>query len=284
MKTYVVEADISFIGLWLTFWFRQLVTLCWGGQPVAIRCRCSEVWLQDSRSEQQAERPSLFISDEMMLQPQPHIDLLIRKQKQIEPEDQGIQGHRSSQSNVLPAKWQTAKRAWVTGACDEQAAQEWKFCKVQGMSAFKVPVTSEQLRRQTFKSSPKDTSLFPISLSVKRVRTPAWLLQKSEGAHVYEKTECEDAVTPAGGWWSSYDFSIGSLSLSKRPHTPPSLSLSCLWWSRISSVSLSHPLSRSALPSIAMNTGSGSPSSSNRQQDCLQYLTNHASGFKASNT
>lgn len=39
------------------------------------------MWLQDSRSEQQAERPSLFISDEMMLQPQPHIDLLIRNQK-----------------------------------------------------------------------------------------------------------------------------------------------------------------------------------------------------------
>jgi len=39
------------------------------------------VWLQESKSEQQAERPSLFISDEMMLQPQPHIDLLIRNQK-----------------------------------------------------------------------------------------------------------------------------------------------------------------------------------------------------------
>lgn len=47
-----------------------------GAQPVASRCSCSEVWL-GKRSEQQAVRPSLFIREEMMLQPQPHIDLLI---------------------------------------------------------------------------------------------------------------------------------------------------------------------------------------------------------------
>lgn len=56
------------------------ITLRCGGQPTARRCRCSEVWLQDSRSEQQAERPSLFISEEMMLQPQPHMDSHIRSQ------------------------------------------------------------------------------------------------------------------------------------------------------------------------------------------------------------
>lgn len=53
------------------------VTFGWGGHPVASRCSCSEVWLQERRSEQQAVRPSLFIREEMMLQPQPHIDLLI---------------------------------------------------------------------------------------------------------------------------------------------------------------------------------------------------------------
>lgn len=53
-----------------------IVTLGGGGQPVARRCSCSEVWLQE-RSEQQAVRPSLFIREEMKLQPQPHIDLLI---------------------------------------------------------------------------------------------------------------------------------------------------------------------------------------------------------------
>lgn len=47
-----------------------------GAQPAASRCSCSEVWL-GKRSEQQAVRPSLFIREEMMLQPQPHIDLLI---------------------------------------------------------------------------------------------------------------------------------------------------------------------------------------------------------------
>lgn len=41
-------------------------------------CNWSDVWLQDSRSEQQVERPSLFMKEEIMLQPQPHIDLLIR--------------------------------------------------------------------------------------------------------------------------------------------------------------------------------------------------------------
>ncbi|KAJ8403587.1 hypothetical protein AAFF_G00349130 [Aldrovandia affinis] len=53
------------------------VTLVGGGQRVASRCRCSEVWLQDRRSEQQVERPSLFIRVEMMLQPQPHIGSLM---------------------------------------------------------------------------------------------------------------------------------------------------------------------------------------------------------------
>lgn len=43
---------------------------------MARRCSCSEVWLE-KRSEQHAVRPSLFIKEEMMLQPQPHIDLLI---------------------------------------------------------------------------------------------------------------------------------------------------------------------------------------------------------------
>lgn len=43
---------------------------------MANRCSCSEVWLE-KRSEQHAVRPSLFIKEEMMLQPQPHIDLLI---------------------------------------------------------------------------------------------------------------------------------------------------------------------------------------------------------------
>lgn len=43
---------------------------------MASRCSCSEVWLV-KRSEQHAVRPSLFIREEMMLQPQPHIDLLI---------------------------------------------------------------------------------------------------------------------------------------------------------------------------------------------------------------
>lgn len=53
------------------------VTFGRGGQPVASRCSCSEVWLQERRSEQHAVRPSLFIREEMMLQPQPHIDVLI---------------------------------------------------------------------------------------------------------------------------------------------------------------------------------------------------------------
>lgn len=53
------------------------VTLVGGGQRVASRCRCSEVWLQERRSEQQVERPSLFIRVEMMLQPQPHIGSLM---------------------------------------------------------------------------------------------------------------------------------------------------------------------------------------------------------------
>lgn len=54
-----------------------MVTFGLGGQPAARRCSCSEVWLQERRSEQQAVQPSLFIREEMMLQPQPHIDLLI---------------------------------------------------------------------------------------------------------------------------------------------------------------------------------------------------------------
>lgn len=54
----------------------RAVTFGGGAQPVASRCSCSEVWL-GKRSEQQAVRPSLFIREEMMLQPQPHIDLLI---------------------------------------------------------------------------------------------------------------------------------------------------------------------------------------------------------------
>lgn len=58
-------------GSWHTITFGR------GGQAVASRCSCSEVWLQERRSEQQAVRPSLFIREEMMLQPQPHIDLLI---------------------------------------------------------------------------------------------------------------------------------------------------------------------------------------------------------------
>lgn len=41
-------------------------------------CNCSDVWLQDSRLEQHVEQPSLFIKEEIMLQPQPHIDLLRR--------------------------------------------------------------------------------------------------------------------------------------------------------------------------------------------------------------
>lgn len=56
----------------------RTVTFGRGGQPVARRCSCSEVWLQERRSEQHTVRPSLFIREEMMLQPQPHIDLLIR--------------------------------------------------------------------------------------------------------------------------------------------------------------------------------------------------------------
>ncbi|GAA6075292.1 uncharacterized [Tachysurus ichikawai] len=56
------------------------ITLRCGGHPVASRCRCSDVLLQDSRSVQQAVRPSLFINEEMMLQPQPHIDSLIKSQ------------------------------------------------------------------------------------------------------------------------------------------------------------------------------------------------------------
>lgn len=42
-------------------------------------CNWSDVWLQDTRLEQQVERPSLFINEEIILQPQPHIDLLIRR-------------------------------------------------------------------------------------------------------------------------------------------------------------------------------------------------------------
>ncbi|KAJ8000639.1 hypothetical protein DPEC_G00182460 [Dallia pectoralis] len=56
---------------------RGVVTLAGAGQLLASRCSCSEVWLQESRSEQQAERPSLFIREEMKLQPQPHIGTLI---------------------------------------------------------------------------------------------------------------------------------------------------------------------------------------------------------------
>lgn len=65
------------------------ITFGWGGQAVASRCSCSEVWLQERRSEQQAERPSLFIREEMMLQPQPHIDVLISSPAVLGERDAG---------------------------------------------------------------------------------------------------------------------------------------------------------------------------------------------------
>lgn len=63
-------------------WDRVGVTFGWGRQPAASRCSCSEVWLE-TRSEQHTAQPSLFIREEMMLQPQPHIDLLISGPRRI---------------------------------------------------------------------------------------------------------------------------------------------------------------------------------------------------------
>lgn len=47
-------------------------------------CNWSDVWLQENRSEQQVERLNLFIKEEITLQPQPHIDLLIRWEFNLE--------------------------------------------------------------------------------------------------------------------------------------------------------------------------------------------------------
>ncbi|KAJ3613955.1 hypothetical protein NHX12_017533 [Muraenolepis orangiensis] len=52
-------------------------TLAGRGRSAASLWSCSEVWLQERRSEQHAVRLSLFIREEMKLQPQPHIDSLI---------------------------------------------------------------------------------------------------------------------------------------------------------------------------------------------------------------
>lgn len=51
----------------------------WLRHSMDTLCNCSDVWLQDRKLEQQVEQPSLFIKKEIMLQPQPHIDLLIRQ-------------------------------------------------------------------------------------------------------------------------------------------------------------------------------------------------------------
>lgn len=46
------------------------------------------------------------------------------------PKNPGKQNE--TQRNVLSAKWQTARRAWVTGACDEHGANcSCKFCQVR---------------------------------------------------------------------------------------------------------------------------------------------------------
>lgn len=50
----------------------------WLGHSMDSLCNWSDVWLKERRSEQQVERPNLFIKEEIMLQPQQHIDLLIR--------------------------------------------------------------------------------------------------------------------------------------------------------------------------------------------------------------
>lgn len=77
-----------------------IVTFGWGGQPVASRCSCSEVWLE-KRSEQQAVRPSLFIREEMIIQPQPHIDLLISS-----PNVLGLKGEwRGGKKRAAATSW-----------------------------------------------------------------------------------------------------------------------------------------------------------------------------------
>lgn len=43
-------------------------------------CNWSDVWLEGNRSEQQVERLNLFIKKEIILQPQPHIDLIIKRE------------------------------------------------------------------------------------------------------------------------------------------------------------------------------------------------------------
>lgn len=73
---------------------------------MASRCSCSEVWLQERRSEQQAVRPSLFIREEMKLQPQPHIDLLISSLAALGLEDVWGGKETSCKPQPLPrARW-----------------------------------------------------------------------------------------------------------------------------------------------------------------------------------
>ncbi|MEQ2194663.1 hypothetical protein XENOCAPTIV_001106, partial [Xenoophorus captivus] len=82
----------------------RVVTFGRGGQPAARRCSCSEVWLQERRSEQQAVRPSLFIREEMMLQPQPHINVLISSRAVLRFEGVGRK-ETSGKTQLLPASY-----------------------------------------------------------------------------------------------------------------------------------------------------------------------------------
>lgn len=65
---------------------------------MASRCSCSEVWLE-TRSEQHTAQPSLFIREEMMLQPQPHIDLLISGPRRIRRRGDGEGKKKKTQTD-----------------------------------------------------------------------------------------------------------------------------------------------------------------------------------------
>lgn len=55
-------------------------------------CNWSDVWLPGNRSEQQDERHNLFIKKEIMMQPQPHIDLIIKREFDLE-KSQVVRSH-----------------------------------------------------------------------------------------------------------------------------------------------------------------------------------------------
>lgn len=96
------------------------VTFGWGGQPAASRCSCSEAWLE-KRSEQHTAQPSLFIREEMMLQPQPHIDLLINGPRRVRRRGDGQRGGKKPNRRVCKLKPLPGR------CCDSPSPHSWSL-------------------------------------------------------------------------------------------------------------------------------------------------------------